>query len=109
VAVRHVVGKQVWQAEFDVVQRRLNFLKGGLATLKPVTKVLNGHEQWCDIVTLRFRFADTFGAAIAFAAQGFGFHLKRFAAFFKRQVVFGVEYEAAPGEIPGNLGCRLSE
>ena len=109
IAIGNVVGQQVRKAEFYIVQRLLNFLQGGLVTLELVAEIFHRCEQWRDVVTLSFRRPNTFGAAIAFAAQRLCLHLERFTALFQRKVTISIKYETAPGEIPGNLGCRLPE
>ena len=109
VACGHVIRKEVGQAQLDVPQLGLDVLQRVFACLKSVPEILDSRQQRLDVLALRLGLADALGARVALALQLFRLHLQRFAAFLERKVRIGVERDAAPGEIGGDVGCRMAQ
>jgi hypothetical protein len=70
-----------------------------------LTEVLDGGEQWRNVLPLRLGLANAFRARVAFVLQSLRVDLQRLAPLFERKIAIGVEAEASTGEIGGNV-CR---
>ena len=69
VAGRHVVRDQVWQAQLNVAQLRLDFLQLAVARFETFAQLFDGSQEGLDVLALRFRLADTLGIRVALVLQ----------------------------------------
>ena len=91
-AIRHVVIRQIRQAQGQIRQFGLDRVQGRAFPGQLITETGDGLLERCDVLATRLGRADGLGHAVAFGLQFLGTHLSRLAPRLQRRQ--GVQIES---------------
>ena len=90
-------------------QLGLNGLQLRLMALQLAAEIIDGREQGCNVLALRFRSADTLRTRVALVAQVLGLNLQNLAPFFQREVTLRVKVKTATRQVACYVRSCLSK
>ena len=102
-ADRHALVNEIWDAERDVVDPRLDRVEPRLGGLELLAELAHLGDQRRDVLARRLGLADRLGARVALVLQRLGAYLHFLALALERLDARHVERVAARGETLGGL------